>query len=369
MKIRKISIYKIEIPMVTSFTTGFGTIDKKPTVLVRLETGNGLVGWGESAALPYPIYNPESVDICMLVLKNYLAPSILDREFEKIGEVVNWMRPVRDNYIAKTGVETALWSIVSLKENRSISELLGGARDRIEVGESIGIKKTIGETLEEISLRLSEGFKRIKIKIKPGWDIKLVEAVRNKYPNISLMVDANSSYTLGDLPLLKKLDNYNLSMIEQPLSDDDIVDHAVLQKELKTPICLDESILSIEDARRAISLGSCRIINIKPGRVGGLTETKKISEYCQSKGVGVWIGGMLELGIGQAYKVAAASLGNCKYPGDISPISFYYKDDVLKESPKVDKYGCIEVPQIPGLGYEVDEKKIKQYTKVKIDLK
>lgn len=369
MRITKITLLKIEIPMVTTFTTGFGTIDKKPTVLVRLEADNGFVGWGESAALPYPMYNPESVDTCMLVLKDHIGPSVINKPFETIDQVVGWMSPIRENYIAKTGLETALWSIVSQKEGKSISKLLDGTREKIEVGESIGIKSTARATIDEIALRLSQGFKRIKVKIKPGWDVKLIKTIREKYPNISLMVDANSSYTLKNISILKKLDDYNLTMVEQPLGDDDIVDHAVLQRELKTPICLDESILSVHDARRAISIGSCKIINIKPGRVGGLTETKKISEYCESEGVGVWIGGMLEIGIGQAYKIAAASLENCIYPGDMSPIDFYYKDDVLKESPKVDNNGCIDVPQIPGLGYEVDEKKIKQYTKVKIDLK
>jgi o-succinylbenzoate synthase len=369
MKITSISIYKIEIPMVTSFRTGFGNITTKPTVITKVETKEGIVGWGEAAALPYPMYNPESVDTCILVIKNYLAPIILNNSFSTMEELNRLLIPVRENYIAKTGLETAFWMIESSKKNKSLSALLGGTRDKIEVGESIGIKNSVAETLEEISLRLSQGFRRIKVKIKPGWDIKLVKSIRNKYPDIALMVDANSSYTLNDLPLLQKLDNYNLIMIEQPLGDDDIVDHAVLQHQLKTPICLDESILTVEDARRAISLGSCKIINIKPGRVGGLSATRKICEYCQSKSVRVWIGGMLEVGIGQAYKIAAASMENCSYPGDLSPISFYYKDDLLKESPKVDDRGCITVPQRPGLGYEIDESKIKYYTRAKIDLK
>ncbi len=369
MKINKISLYKIEIPMVTSFTTGFGTIDKKPTVLVRVETDTGIVGWGESAALPYPMYNPESVDSCLLVLKNYLAPAVINQPFKNINEINGLMSRVRENYIAKTGLETAVWMIMSLKLNKPMSAILGGTRKKIEAGESIGIKTTTEKTLQSISLSLSQGFKRIKVKIKPGWDIKLIGSIRKAYPDIPLMVDANSSYTLKDISTLKKLDRYNLTMIEQPLGDDDIVDHAVLQKSLKTPVCLDESILSAEDARRAISLSSCKIINIKPGRVGGLEETKKIHDYCKSKGVGVWIGGMLELGIGQAYKIAAASLDNCIYPGDIDPADFYYKDDVLYDSPKVDKNGYITVPQKPGLGFRIDEKKIKLYTQAKMDLK
>ncbi len=355
--------------MVTTFTTGFGTIDKKPTLLVRVETDDRLVGWGESAALPYPIYNSESVDTCMLVLKDYLGPAVINNQFETIEEVVNLMSRVKGNYIAKTGIETALWSILSIKKNISISKLLGGNKNNVDVGESIGIKDSLDKTINEIALRLSQGFKRIKIKIKPGWDINLINVVRNKYPNIQLMVDANSSYTLKNTSVFKQLDDYGLTMIEQPLGDDDIVDHSSLQKLIKTPICLDESILTVDDARKAITLSACKIINIKPGRVGGLTATKNISAYCKQNGVGVWIGGMLEIGIGQAYKVAAASLDNCIYPGDLSPFNFYYKDDVLKTSPYVEKNGTIKVSTIPGLGYEIDEQKIKHYTTAKIDLK
>jgi len=369
MKIKTITLYKIEVPMKTVFVTGFGKIDKKPTVLVRVEADEGIVGWGESAALPFPMYNPETVDTCMLVLKKYLAPLVLDKPIKDIADFVNRIRPVRENYIAKTGLETALWMITSLKQKKSISELLGGTRQQIAVGESIGIKNTIEETLEEIALRISQGFQRIKIKIKPGWDITLVSAVRKSFPSIDLMVDTNSSYTLKDIDLLKELDNYALTMIEQPLADDDIVDHAQLQKELKTPLCLDESILSMEDARRALSIGACKIINIKPGRVGGLWETKRICDYCQSQNVGVWIGGMLEMGIGQAYKIAAASMSNVIFPGDLSPINFYYQADIVKPSATVDKKGFIQVPQTPGIGFEIDEKSINSYTLEKILIK
>lgn len=369
MKIKKITLFKVEIPMITSFVTSFGKITRKPTVIVKVETNEGLIGYGESAALPFPFYKPETTDICLLVLKKYVAPLILNKKFETIEELMNFLKPIKKNNFAKTGVETAVWMILSLKKNLSLKELLGGKRDKIAVGESIGIKKTIEETLEEISLRKQQGFRRTKIKIKPGWDIKLVKAIRKKFGDIPLMVDANSAYTLKEIKIFKKSDEYDLMMIEQPLADDDIVDHSILQKQIKTPICLDESILSADDARRAIYLGACKIINIKPGRVGGLLESKKIHDLCQKNGIGVWCGGMLETGIGRAFNIAISSLPNFIYPADMSPVNFFYKDDLVKNSFSVNKNGEIKVPVKPGLGFEIDEKKIKRYTVEKVVLK
>ncbi|MEO0166865.1 MAG: o-succinylbenzoate synthase [candidate division WOR-3 bacterium] len=368
MKIKKITLYKVAVPMITSFTTSFGTITNKPTVIVKAETNEGLIGYGESAALPFPFYKPETTDTCMLVLKNYIAPLILNKEFKYIEDLMNLLKQIKNNNFAKTGLETAVWMIISLKENKPLKELLGGNKDKIAVGESIGIKKTIEETLDEVALRKFQGFQRIKIKIQPGWDIKVVEMIRKKFGDIPLMVDANSAYTLADVKIFKQLDNYNLMMIEQPLGDDDIVDHSILQKQIKTPICLDESILSVEDARKAIYLGACKIINIKPGRVGGLLESKRIHDLCQKNNIGVWCGGMLETGVGRAFNIAISSLPNYIYPADMSPVNFFYKDDLVKDSFYVDKSGYVKVPEKPGLGFEIDEKKIKKYTLEKIVL-
>lgn len=362
MQIKQIVLYKIEIPMVASFTTSFGTIKRKPMVLVKVKTADGLVGWGESAALPFPFYSPETPDTCMLVLKDYIAPLVLNKNFKSISEVMATLRTVKGNNFAKTGLETALWMILSLKKNKPLKEILGGTRAKIAVGESIGIHPSVKETLEEIQLRLHQGFRRIKVKIKPGWDVKLVKKIRQKFPKIDLMVDANSSYTLKDINILKKLDHYDLTMMEQPLADDDIVDHSILQKQLKTPICLDESIHSVDDARRAIYLNACKIINIKPGRVGGLLESIKIHDLCKKNKIGVWCGGMLESGIGRAFNIAVASLSNFSYPADMSPIKFFYKDDLVNDSFVVDKEGYIQLPQKPGLGFEINERKIKKYT-------
>lgn len=368
MRIKKITLYKVEIPMITSFATSFGTITKKPTVIVRVETNDGFVGWGESAALPFPFYKPETTDICLLVLEKHIAPLVLHKEFKTIEELMNVLSPIKGNHFSKTGLETAVWMILALREKKSLQELLGGTQKKIAVGESIGIHPTIEETFEEIQLRLDQGFKRTKVKIKPGWDVKLVEAIRNKFDTIDLMVDANSSYSLKDITILKKLDQYNLMMMEQPLADDDIIDHSILQKQLKTPICLDESIHSAEDARRALYIGACKIINIKPGRVGGLLESKKIHDFCKKNNVGVWCGGMMETGIGRAFNIAVASLPNYIYPADMSPVNFFYTDDLVKDSFFVNKDGYITVPTKPGLGFDVDEKKIKKYTVARVIL-
>lgn len=368
MKITKMTVRKVEIPMVTSFTTSFGTLTRKPTVIVTIETNEGYVGWGESAALPFPFYKPETTDICQLVLKKYISPLVLNRDFETVEDVMNLLKPIKKNNFAKTGLENAVWMVLSLKSKKSVGKLLGGTQKKIAVGESIGIKKTIEETLEEVALRKSQGFRRTKIIIQPGWDIQLVEAIRNKFGEIDLMVDANSSYTLKDIELLKKFDKYNLTMMEQPLDDDDIVDHSILQKAIKTPVCLDESIYSVDDARRAIYLGACKVINIKPGRVGGLLESKKIHDLCKENGIGVWCGGMLETGIGRAFNIAVASLPNYVYPADMSPVNFFYEDDLVKDSFVVDKNGYVKVPSTVGLGFEIDYDKVDHYTVEKEEL-
>ncbi|MDE2025261.1 MAG: o-succinylbenzoate synthase [Patescibacteria group bacterium] len=362
MKIKKITLYQVEIPMVTSFTTSFGTITKKPTVIVKIQTDKDIIAFGESAAMPFPFYNPETTTISLLVLKDYITPLVLNKEFETIEQLMQMLSSIKGNNFAKTGLETAVWMAMSLQKNKSIKELLGGSREKIGVGESIGIKSTIEETFDEVALRLKQGFQRIKIKIKPNWDIQLIEALRDKFKDIPLMIDANSSYTLGDLSTLKKMDACNLLMTEQPLADDDIVDHAVLQQEITTPICLDESIHSAEDARRAIYIKACKIINIKPGRVGGLLESKKIHDLCQENNIDVWCGGMLETGIGRAFNIAVASLPNCIYPADMSPVSFFYVDDLVTNSFTVDVEGFVQVPTTPGLGFTVDEKKIDKYS-------
>ncbi len=273
--VRKAEVRLLHLPLITTFTTGFGTIDYKETVLVKLTDQDGISGWGEGAALSVPNYSPETSQTTLIGLKEYLLPQIINGEFKEPVDVYGSLSNIKGFNFAKAAIDCAAWMIYSSKTDKSLSKCLGGERKKIAIGESIGMKKTIEETLEEISLRLEQGYQRIKVKIKPGWDIKLIDKIRNKFGNINLMVDGNSSYTLKDTKTLKGLDRFKLLMIEQPLGDTDIIDHATLQKQIETPICLDESILSAEDARKAIEIGACRIINIKPGRVGGITEVKK----------------------------------------------------------------------------------------------
>jgi O-succinylbenzoate synthase len=362
MTIARIDVALVNLPMIHSFTTSFGTIKDKQTVLVKMTTTDGVVGWGEGAALPFPDYKPDTTATTFLALEKYLAPRVVGKTINHPSEIVNLYANVKGHNFAKTALETAGWMAFSLTTKTALTKLLGGTKKQIGVGESIGIKPSIEETLEEVGLRLSEGFQRIKVKIQPGWDLKIIKSIRNKFADIDLMVDGNSAYTLEDTKTLKSLDQFKLTMIEQPLADDDLIDHATLQKQLNTPICLDESILSADDARKAIQVKACKIINIKPGRVGGLTESKKIHDLCKKNKVGVWCGGMLETGIGRAFNIALSSLANFTYPADMSPSHFYYQEDLVNPTFQVNQKGYIKVPQSPGMGYSVDNKRIKKYT-------
>jgi len=366
MKITKIELIKIEIPMKKPFTVSFGVIKKRPTVIVRVTTDEGYTGYGEGASLPFPDYKPEATDITYLVIHTYLSPLVLHKNFETIEEFVNLLSIVQGNTYAKTALENAVWMIFALKENKSLKTLLGGTKTEVPVGESVGIQPSIEETVAEVEKSLNEGYQRIKIKIKPGWDIKVVEKIRNKFNEIQLMVDGNSGYTLRDTHIFQTLDKFNLTMIEQPLDGDDIIDHATLQKQIKTALCLDESLNSKEDVRKALEINACRIVNIKPGRVGGLLEAKKIHDYCMDKGIGVWCGGMLETGLGRAYNLAIASLPNYLYPADMSPADVLFTDDILTDSISMDKRGFVKVPDQAGIGVEIDNKKLDRYTVDKI---
>lgn len=368
MKIDALTLYKVAIPMTTSFTTSFGIITSKPTAIVRAETDKGYVGWGEAAALPFPYYIPDTTDLCCLVLEQYIAPLVLHRDFNSVDDLMDALQCIKQHTFAKTAIENAALMILSLETKQPLKELLGGVRDRIAVGESVGIKRSIQATIDEVAMRLAEGYRRIKLKVAPEWDINVVRAVREHFGDIELMVDGNSSYTLADVATLRKLDAYNLTMIEQPLAYDDIVDHSVLQRQLSTPICLDESIRSVDDARRAVHLSACRIINIKPGRVGGLLEGRRIHDLCSENDMGVWCGGMFETGIGRAFNVALASLQNFVYPADMSPMSQYFEADLVTDGFVVDEHGYVAVSGTPGLGYEVDEDAIACYTTMSREL-
>lgn len=347
--------------LVNPFTTSMGTEYDEEHIMVRID-GEGLTGWGESVAEGTPFYSYETVTTAWHIMKDFLIPEILGKELNDVGEVIALYDKVRGHMMAKAGIESALWDLLAKGKGVSLSRLLGGTREKIDVGVSIGIQDSERILLDKIEGYLAEGYKRVKIKIAPGQDLNLVKAVRREYPDIMFQVDANSAYTLDDISLFKRMDEFNLSLIEQPLGYDDIYDHSKLQRELKTSVCLDESIHSIDDTRAAIELKSCKIINIKPGRVGGFTESRKIHDYCLSNGIPVWHGGMLESGIGRAGNVALASLPGFILPGDISASKKYYKEDIVEPAFTVNKDGTMDVPKGPGIGVEINEKRLDKVT-------
>lgn len=360
MIIKKITMRHLKMTMKNPFVTSFGSMQEKEFFLLEVFDEKGNSGWGESAAFQAPWYTEETVQTTLHMIRDFLIPLVLNKEISHPDEVSEIFATIRKNNMAKAAVEVAIWDLYAKRTNQSLSQALGGVTEKIEVGISIGIQTTTEKLLEVVSNYIQEGYKRIKVKIKPGYDIEVIQKLREAFPSVPLMADANSSYTLEDFELLKQLDDYQLMMIEQPLANDDIVDHAKLQKQLNTPICLDESILSVADARNAIELGSTKVINIKIARVGGLTEAKKIHDLCMEKGVPVWCGGMLEAGIGRAHNIALTSLPNFTLPGDTAGSSHYWEEDII--SPEIVVVnGYIEVPKGNGIGYELNMKVIQRY--------
>lgn len=348
--------------MLAPFETSFGRMEKKEVILVSVHSDGG-TGYGESVAMSYPFYNEETTGTVWYMLEQFLIPRLFASHLQHPAEVAKLFAPIRRNYMAKAALEGAVWDLYSKQQQLSLAAALGGSKQTIDVGVSIGIEPTVDQVLANVERFLAEGYKKIKVKIKPGFDLEVIEAIRRRFgEEVPLMADANSAYTLEQLDRLKELDQYNLMMIEQPLAHDDIVDHAALQRELQTPICLDESIHTVEDARKAIQLGSCRIINIKIGRVGGLTEAKNIHDLCQQHNIPVWCGGMLELGVGRAHNIALTSLDNFTIPGDTSASSRYWHQDIVEPAVELIAPGTLAVPTGSGIGYELNEATVKRYT-------
>jgi O-succinylbenzoate synthase len=366
VRIERVELRHIRMPLVHPFETSFGRQEKRDVIIVKL-FGQGVMGYGEAASMAGPWYSYETIETCWHVQRDFLIPMLLGREVESAAQLMDLFAPVRGHNMAKTGLEEAFWDLSARQEGVSLAKSLGGARDEIECGVSIGIQATLSDLLKRIGAFLAEGYRRVKIKIKPGWDLFVVREVRRVFPDIRLMVDANSAYTLDDVGLFVALDEYHLLMIEQPLGYDDIVDHARLQSQIQTPLCLDESIHTPDHARQALELGSCRIINIKPGRAGGLHRAKQIHDLCQERGAPVWCGGMLETGIGRAHNVALASLPNFQLPGDISASKRYYEQDLVWPPFEVTPDGMMAVPQGPGIGVEVDEERMEEVTVRKLE--
>jgi O-succinylbenzoate synthase len=361
MRVETIRLRRLSLPLKAPFVTSFGRQTVRDVILVEAEAG-GLVGWGESPTLTAPLYNEETVETAWHLLKDFLAPAVLAGNLSHPAAVAERLRPFRRNYIAKAGLEGAIWDLWARTRDQSVAQVLGGTRDRVAAGVSLGIAPAVKDLLGEVAAYLDQGYRRIKVKIKPGWDRVPLAAIRDRFGAIPLMADANSAYAPSDLPQLRAIDDLELMMIEQPLAADDLVDHAWLQSELATPLCLDESICSREDARKAVELGSCRIINIKAARVGGLSEAVAIHDLCRERGVPVWCGGMLETGIGRAHNLALASLPGFTLPGDISGSHRYWDRDVVRPEIAVDGEGYITVPAGPGLGHEPDRDEIARRT-------
>ncbi|MEL4897344.1 o-succinylbenzoate synthase [Crocosphaera sp. Alani8] len=357
MIIQDAELFLFELPFIQSYKTSYGKMNKKRSIIVKLLTLS-LSGYGEASTLPFPFYLPEYTDTSYIVLKDLIIPQIIDQTINHPSEINQLLSHIKGYDFAKAAIETALWDLYSQQLNTPLWQLLGGKNKEIEIGGSVGIIQDINKLLETISLKLEQGYKRIKLKIKPGWDIQPLEIIRNQFPNIPLLADANSAYTLKDIDLLKTLDNFNLMMIEQPLGWDDIIDHAELQQQIKTPICLDESILSVEDMRKAIKLNACKIINLKPGRVGGLIEAKKIHDLCQKNNIGVWCGGMLESSIGAFFTLSLATLDNFIYPAALNTND--YLDSIVTYKCLAEN-GTLKVPNFLS-DFKVDEDKLIRYT-------
>ena len=352
-QVEQIEVRTVRLRLNEPFETSFGSIDSRLIFLVSLE-GEGLTGWGEVVASEEPRYSYETVGTARHVIRDYLAPAILARPLTDLDDLRARFAPFRGHNMAKAGLELAYMDLLARTSKQSLSQLIGGTRPAIAVGVSLGIQPTLDQLLRRVDQYLALGYQRIKLKIKPDWDVAVVREVRRRHPNILLSVDANSAYHIDDLPHLQTLDEFDLLMIEQPLDHDDLVDHAKIQSVIKTPICLDESITGSRRAQQALELGSCQIINIKIGRVGGYSEALAIHDLCFAKEVPVWCGGMLESGIGRAHNIALASLPGFTLPGDISASSRYFARDVIIPPVTVSANGTVEVPQGPGLGFEVD---------------
>jgi O-succinylbenzoate synthase len=361
MTIERIELFLCRLPLVHFFETSFGRSYDRTFVLVRV-VGEGHEGWGECVAEANPYYSSETTETVWHIIAGFIAPLIIGARFDHPREVYAALRRIRGHNMAKAGVEMAIWDLFARAQGQPLSKLLGGTRDRIASGVSIGIQDSLDQLLEKIERELAAGYQRIKIKIKHGWDIEAVERVRARFGRIPLQVDANAAYSLDDAALLARLDPYDLLLIEQPLDYDDVMDHATLQRQITTPVCLDESIHTVRIARDAIEAKACRIINIKPGRVGGHQASIELHDLCAANGIAVWHGGMLESGIGRAHNIHLASLPNFSLPGDIAASKRYYQPDLIDPPIDIAADGTIKVPTEPGIGVNIVRERIDQAT-------
>jgi len=368
MEIKKGEIFKIRLPLIAPFRTGFGTLINREIIFVKLYDKKGLIGIGESANLELPFYEPEFNDSMIALLKRYLIPLVMNKKIDSISDLEKLLGSIRGNNFAKTAIESAFWHIQSQTTSTPLRKLWGGVRHKIPVAVSIGLGANLKDSIKKVNEAIERlKPKRVKIKIKPGIDTELIEAIRRDYPNLPIMVDANASYCLKDLKIMQKLDQFDLVMIEQPFAYNDLIEHSQLQKQINTPICLDESITCFHQAEQAIKLKSCKIINIKPQRVGGYWQAKKISKLCRANNTPVWCGGMIESGWGQLFNCQIATLPNFKYENDICLTKWYLADDILQQ-PIEESEGLIDVSQTDNL-FKVNEKKFRRYMICKLTIK
>ena len=359
MKLDSIILHHISMPLVTPFETSFGVTTDRECILISIES-EGLTGWGECPVDRDPGYSYETTGTAWHILKDFIAPRLLGQYISDATDFQSRVDSIRGHNLAKAGVEMALWDLLGKRQGKSLREMLGGLRARVGVGVSVGLQESPEVLVEKVEKYLAAGYGRVKIKIKPGRDVGDTEAVRKAFPHIPLQVDANSAYTIQTCQVLRPLDMLKLLLIEQPLNEDDLWNHSKLQKQFHTPICLDESIVSLVHARSALEMEACKIINIKAGRVGGLSQAVAIHDLCRAQGVPVWCGGMLETGIGRASNLALASLPGFTLPGDISASDRYYAEDITHEHFKLDPGSTIDVPSGPGLGVTVDAAALKK---------
>jgi O-succinylbenzoate synthase len=361
MKLEALTLREIQMPLVHFFETSFGRLYDRRVLLLTAHC-QGADGWAECVTGEDPFYSSEWIDSSWPTIVRYLAPAVLGRELDSARDSAALFARVRGHRMAKAAVENALWDAEAIQKSLPLWKLLGGTRTEVPCGVSIGIQDSVEQLMEKIHTELSAGYRRIKIKVKPGWDVNVLEKIRSRWADITLSCDANSAYTLDQMEHLRSFDQFNLLMIEQPLWDDDIFYHARLQKALRTSICLDESIVNARTAAIAVETGACRIVNIKVGRVGGFTEAKKIHDICHSHQIPVWCGGMLESGIGRAHNIALSTLENFSLPGDVSASKRYWKEDIIDPEVQVSSEGRIAIGDPPGTGYRVREDLIEKLT-------
>jgi O-succinylbenzoate synthase len=368
MKIEAVTLREIHMPLVHFFETSFGRTYSRRILLVTVHC-EGIDGWGECVAGEDPFYSSEWIESAWPTMTKYLVPMLLGKNIESGRECPSLLAKVRSHRMAKAALENALWDAEATQKQQPLWKLLGGTRTEIPCGVSIGIQDSVEQLLEKIQTELSAGYRRIKVKVKPGWDVNVLERIRSRWADITLSCDANSAYALDEVEHLRKFDQFNLLMIEQPLWNDDIYYHARLQKELRTAICLDESIVSSRSAAFAVETGACRIINIKVGRVGGFSEAKKVHDLTHSAKIPVWCGGMLETGIGRAHNIALSTLPNFSLPGDVSASKRYWKEDIIDPEVEVSPQGMIAISAQPGTGYRVKHDLIERLTVLKETLR